>query len=299
MGRTIIAGGSGFVGKHLVAALQAAGHEPTILSRSSGTAHGVPAVAWDGKTLGEWSDHISGARAIINLAGQSIANKRVDNYEQKIRDSRLDSTRVLGEAIQAATEPPPVWINASAMGYYGERGDEVVCEASRPGTDEIAQLCVDWEAAQMEASLPHTRRAAVRIGLVLGKDGGSFPLLLKLTKGFLGGKVGSGQQWMSWIHVEDLARMFVWLLDEPVTGPVNGVSPHPQRNEDFMSEMRATVKRPWSPPAPKPAVKAALSVLGIPSDLATQSIRVRPEIPEMRGFKWQYPRLRDALKDLI
>lgn len=291
--RLVLAGGSGFIGQELAAAAKDR-YDVIVLSRRSGPGM----VAWDGKTVGEWAKQLEGAAAVVNFAGESVTLPWTDENKKKIVDSRVESARAIGNAILGCETPPRVWINASAVGFYGDTGESEAIETSPAGSDFLGETCVQWEGAATAFALPATRLAMVRIGFVLGKTGGAYPLLSKLTSAFIGGAVGSGKQWVPWIHVADLASMILWAIEGDIAGPFNGVAPHPVRNADLMATLRAEKHRPWVPPAPAFAL-GLLSKFGGPEAApALVSSRVLPAVASEKGFKWKFPDLRSAIHDL-
>lgn len=297
-GRIVIAGGSGFLGHALIQEFQSHGYEIVVLTRSRKKPGEVQTVVWDGQTVGEWAGFLNGAVAVVNLAGEAITQRWTDENRKKILDSRIKSTEVIGKAIRACSSPPKVWINASGVGYYGDCGDRELDEDSPAGEGFMSEVCLAWERAQEQSEVPGTRKVRLRIGAVLGRGGGAFEELAKFTKMFLGGSQGSGKQWMSWIHVEDLARIFRWAVESDFSGAVNGVSPNPERNSDLMAAMREVYGRPWSPPAPGFAMKLAGSVLGLQTDILLQSQRAASKVLRDREFEYKWPELRQALENL-
>ena len=203
----VLAGGSGFLGGHLTLRLKANGYDVKLLSRQSGHEY-----FWDGRTEGPWMRALEGAEAVINLSGAPIATRWVAGYRKEIAASRVESTQAIGRAIRQCEIPPKVWVNASAVGYYGDAGDRVLDESAPQGTDFLAKVCGLWEKSVFDVQTSHTRKHVIRIGFVLGADGGALPTLAKMTKFFLGGRVGKGRQWVPWVHVADLTRMFEWVI---------------------------------------------------------------------------------------
>ena len=245
--KIVIAGASGFIGKHLVSSF--VGHEVIALQRSSKAILGSVTSIWDAKTPESCQSAIEKSDVVINLVGAPISLKWTEENKKLILDSRVESTEAIGQAIQRCDAPPKIWINASAMGYYGDTGERDIDETSPPGTDFLADVCKAWEASALKHDLS-TKRAFMRSGMVLGKDGGALPTLAKLTKAFLGGAAGSGKQWVPWIHIEDLVGMFHLVIEKEWDGPMNGCSPNTVRNQELMAEVRKTLHRPWSPPVP-------------------------------------------------
>ena len=296
--KIVIAGGSGFIGNALILELKA-DYEVVILSRSAKLIEDATVAQWTGHDLGDWTTYVDGAFALINLVGEPITLPWTDENKKKILDSRVESTTLMAKAIRTVKAPPKVWINASAVGYYGDTGDEVKDETSPAGDDFLAETCLAWERAQDETEVPQTRKVKLRVGFVLGRDGGAFPQLAKLTKGFLGGAVGNGHQWVPWIDLRDLARMFRWAAETEIKGHINGVGPEPVQKKDLMAAMRHAAHRPWSPPAPAFAVKLAGSVIGMQTDVALVSQRAVPKVALEKGFQFQHSDLAQVLQELF
>ena len=300
MKRIILAGGSGFVGQALAPVLLANGYSIVVLGRGPARREGgVDYAQWDGRTVGAWASVIDGAEAIVNLTGKNInCRHNVENRREIIR-SRMDSVRVLGEATTSCAKPPMVFVQTSGIGYYGDTGDRAVDEEAPNGTDFSAEVCRQWEGAFEALDLPETRKAVLRLGVVLGRTGGALPMLEKLTRLFLGGAVGNGRQFVSWIHVEDVVRMFIAALERPeITGVFNATAPTPVTNSELMRELRRVLHRPWSPPVPAPFARAGAWVIGTEGDLALLSYRCVPRRFSKHGFGFHFPNLRDALANL-
>ncbi len=298
MKKIVIAGGSGFVGTHVGRRLVAEGYDVVVLSRS-GSGGEVRGVKWDGKSVGEWAKELEGAHGVINFCGAPIDKKWTDDYKKTLKSSRVDPTLAIGQAVANAENPPAVWVNASAVGFYGDMGDQSLSEASANGTGFMPELCKFWEDSVYEFDTPRTRRVVGRLGVVLGSDGGALPLLEKLTSAFLGGAVGSGRQYMSWIHIDDVVAMFRWFLESEVSGAVNVVSPQPATNADFMKALRGQIGRPPVPAVPAFALKLTTGLIGIEGSVLLQGQRVYPVIAESNGFVFDYPTLDSALDNLI
>lgn len=298
-GRVILAGGTGFVGHALSQALFANGNEVVTLSRRKNDSKDVLTLEWDGETIGPWSAMLEGAQAVINLSGAPVLLPWTESNKRLILESRVKSTEVIGKAIRQCRTAPKVWINASAVGYYGSRGDEELTESSSAGTGFLAETCLAWERAQLEVDTPDTRKVQIRIGMVLGRDGGAFPELATVTRRMLGGAQGSGKQWMPWIHVEDLNALILWAMKSDVVGPINGVGPHPARNGELMAELRKVLHRPWVPAAPAFALKLIGSLIGKQMDPLLDSARALPKVALSHGFSFEHPDLDETLRDLI
>ncbi len=291
--KVVLAGGSGFIGRHLKVELEKAGYEVVVLSREGD-------VCWDAKTLGPWAQELEGAAAVINLTGKSITVRMTDENKREILESRRASTEIIGRAIEQAKSPPRVWINANAAGFYGDRGDEILTEESSAGVDYLATVAKAWQAPLDSIDTPQTRKVTLRIGFVLGKDGGGFRPMATMTKFFLGGRLGSGKQWISWIHIDDLCRMFRWAIEqEAAEGHYNATSPNPVTNEDFMGALRKAMHRPWAPPAPAFILRLLGKVMAPDPSLALISTRVLPKRALDEGFQFQHPELRQALGQLL
>lgn len=300
--KVVIAGGSGFIGHALVREFDKAGYVVVVLSRSGSPVKGAEVRQWDGETLGPWAEELERAEAVINLAGENIAQHWSKRTMQQILNSRVLSTRVIGQAISAASIPPKVWVNASAVGYYGDREGEELTESSAPGPKRefLVDVCVAWEHEVASTNTPQTRKTWMRTGLVIGRGGGVFEPLYMLTKWFLGGHVGNGSQYMPWIHMDDLAGMFRWAVEnEAVAGPVNGTSPEPVNNRFFMATMRAVVGRPWAPPVPGFMLKIVAALGGPPASLLLEGQRALPGAAMEKGFEFKYKVLAHAIEDLI
>ncbi len=298
--RIILAGGSGFVGSALSIELVRRDYEVIVLTRSPRQrADGIREIAWDGKNPGQWAPLLDNAFAIVNLTGKNINCRHTPKNLKAITASRVDSVNAIAAAIKQIQTPPQVWVQASATGFYGDTGNHTCDEAAPNGTDSLAKVCQVWESAFENADLPKTRKVILRLGVVLGNEGGALPVLAKLTKCFLGGSAGSGQQFISWIHLQDLVQMFVTAVErKDSNGTYNAVSPAPTTNEIFMKELRAALHRPWSPPAPAFAIELGASLMGTDPSLALVSQRCVPKRFLEAGFAYRFPELPSALKDL-
>lgn len=296
--RIIVTGASGFIGTPLCASLLDKGHALTLLTRGSprdpntGTKRWLH---WTPGTLRDWDSAVDGADGIINLAGEPIAEKKWSNHRRRlIENSRIDATRSLVHACAKAKDRPKFLISASAIGYYGPHGDEWVTEETAPGNDFLSRLCRDWEDEALKAEALGIRVIRPRIGIVLGAGEGALKKMVGPFKCFVGGRLGSGKQWMSWIHLEDLIRLLGMLIDNPEAhGPVNATAPHPVRNQEFSHELGSVLKRPSWMPVPAIALKLAL---GDMADMLLTGQRVVPAAAEGLGFQFRYPRLPEALQ---
>lgn len=299
--RTIIAGGTGFLGRPLARALAAAGHQVAILTRGPAgrMPNGLRAVTWhpDGGT-GPWAQEIDGADAVINLAGESITGRRWRAaHKQRILDSRVRATRSLASAIRAAARPPQVFVSGSAVGYYGPRGDELVAEETPPGDDFLARVCVQWEA-EARAANSHTRVVCVRTGIVLERDGGALPQMLPPFRFGAGGPVGSGRQYWPWIHRQDWIELVRFAIHTPAAaGPLNGTAPNPVTNAEFARTLGRVLRRPAVVPAPGVALKLLLGEMAGPLLLSGQ--RAVPARAQALGLAFRFTHLEEALRAIF
>jgi hypothetical protein len=295
-GKVVLAGGNGYIGKRLSRHLSNLGYEIVVLSRQE-----AGCISWDGRNLGPWTSELEGALAVVNLAGVSVSKPWTEANRLAIFESRVESTRVLGKAIAGLKVPPKVWVNSSAIGYYGDRGDEILTESSPAGAkgNFLANLCVAWEDEVDRAATPQTRKVKVRTGVVFGQGSLAFEPLRKAVLFFAGGQFGNGRQYMSWIHVHDLVRLMQWAIESELSGAVNATASEPVQSFELMATMRAVMRRPWCPPVPAFVLKV-ISFLGGPdSSLLLESQRAIPAAAAASGFVFDYPRLREALVDLM
>ena len=297
--KIVIAGGSGFLGRPLAAALARDGNEIVVLTRGSGAARGLAqlrSIAWtpNGET-GPWAAEIDGAAALVNLAGEPIAGRRwSDAQKQRILESRVQATRSLVAAVRAAATPPPIFVSGSAVGYYGPLGDEVATEDTPPGSDFLAHVSVQWEAAATAAASARTRLVCIRTGIVLEKDGGALPQMLPPFKVGAGGPVGSGRQYWPWIHRDDWIALVKWAIQTPAaTGALNATAPNPVTNADFARALGRAMHRPAFMPAPAFALRLMLGEMADALLLSGQ--RAVPAKAERLGFVFRYPQLDQAL----
>lgn len=298
--RIILAGGSGFLGRLLAARLVERGDHVTLLTRHAGRRlPGVEEYHWDGRTPGPWTRTLEGADAVVNLAGKNVNCRYTPDAVAEINASRVDSVRVIGQAIAQCQNPPKVWVQTGSLAVYGDAGDQICHEDAPAGTGIPADTCLRWERAFAECPTPRTRRVWLRISFVLGRSGGALRTLESLTRWFLGGSVGSGRQYISWIHQEDMLRLFLRCIDDPATqGCYNATGPQPVTNAVFMREMRRVLNRPWSPPTPAWAVPLGCWFLRTEPVLALTGRRALPRRLLDEGFSFEHPGLPGALNHL-
>jgi uncharacterized protein len=293
-----VTGASGFLGTRLLDRLLRDGHSLHILGRKR--KQGLPAAvkfsSWDAMHAEAPLESLAGADAVIHLAGEPVAQRWNADVKRRIRESRSTGTRHLVRAIGKLSRRPRVLISASASGYYGDRGEEVLTESSAPGHDFLAEVCKEWEREARAAEVFGVRVATVRIGLVLGKDGGALKQMLTPFRLGVGGRLGSGRQWMPWIHIDDLIEMFVFALDRPVSGPLNGAAPQPVRNAQFTAALARTIHRPAIFPVPRFALKL---MFGEMAEIVFASQRMFPKVAEAAGFQFKFVALEAALADLL
>jgi len=298
--RIILAGGSGFIGQALTNFLVANACDVAVLTRApSHQAGPIRHVNWDGRKIDNWIENLDSAFAIVNLTGRSINCRHTAANRREIVESRVDSVRVLGEAIAQCTQPPKVFVQAAGIGIYGDKGERWCDENTGHGDDFVTEVCERWEAAFGNVDTRGARKVLLRLGVVLGPNGGFLGVLSRLTRAFLGGQVGNGRQFISWIHIADLIQMFFAAIErDELVGVYNATSPNPVTNTEFMRELRRTLHRPWSPPVPKLAACVGSWLLGTQADLAFVSQRCTPKRFLESGFNFEFPELRPTLANI-
>ncbi len=293
--KVLVTGSTGFIGSALVAALTAAGHQVTRLVRRPA---GAGEVRWDIEAGTIDAGGLEGHDAVVHLAGENIAGRWSAAKKQRIRDSRVNGTRLLAEALAKLSRRPRTLICASAIGYYGNRGDEKLRENSPPGRGFLAESCVAWEAAAKPAADASLRVVHLRIGVVLHPAGGALKQMLLPFKLGLGGVVGSGQQYMSWIALDDLIGIFQHALaNDSLRGPANSVAPNPVTNREFTKTLGNVLSRPTI--FPMPAFAARLAFGEMADELLLSSTRVEPVRLSASGFRFAHPQLEPALRHLL
>lgn len=289
-----LTGATGFVGKPLTARLRERGHTPNLLGRRAAPPDGF---AWDALAAAPPTAAFEGTDAVIHLTGEPIAQRWTAAAWQRIVASRVDGTRRLVESLAALDRRPAVLICASATGIYGDRAGEVLTETSAPGSDAVARLCQDWEHAARQAESLGMRVVLLRTGLVLGRAGGALARMLPAFRLGLGGPLGNGRQWSSWIHLEDWVRLVEFALDQPaLSGPLNAVAPEPVTQRDFARLLGAQLHRPALLPVPAFALRL---LFGEMAGMLTASQRVLPEAAQRHGFHFTHSTLAAALAELF
>lgn len=292
--RVLVSGSSGLIGSRVVTDLLAAGHEMhRLVRRPDATPHEV---SWDPLAGRIDAEVLEGFDAVVHLAGENIGGKRwTRERKERIRTSRVAGTRLLCEALAARQRPPRTLICASALGYYGDRGDEVLTEESPPGKGFLPEVCKEWEAAALPVRSRGTRIVWLRIGIVLAREGGALPRMLTPFRLGLGGRLGSGRQWMSWIAREDVVRIVRFVLQhDDLEGPVNAASPDPVTNAEFTKTLARVLRRPALLPVPAFVLRLLLGEMA--DELLLSSTRMTPARLTAAGFVFAHPRLEDALR---
>jgi uncharacterized protein len=304
MKKAVLAGGSGFLGQALARSLLADGYEAVVLSRSvSPSGASGRFVPWDGQSLGEWKKELEGAEAVFNLTGRSVDCRYTEANRELILNSRVDSTKVLGQAIRECVEIPKVWLNSSTATIYEDRRGNL--KPHDEGSDDLGSgfsvsVAQAWEKAFRESSNEGVRKVALRVSIVLGKDGGAFPVMKRFAKLGLGGGQGPGSQWMSWLHVDDWVGAARFLMEHSsIDGPVNLASPNPVTNAFFMREMR----KEFAPlgvgfPAPSLFVRIGAFFMRTAPELVLKSRKVVSATLPEAGYSFKYSDLAQAIRDL-
>ncbi len=315
--RVFITGGSGLIGRHVARRLLEAGHQPVILSRHSDVVRRKPefrdyqVVQGDPMIAGRWQDEIDGCDAVVNLAGQNLfAGRWTAEIKRKIRDSRVQGTDHVVAAIRTARKKPGVLVQASAIGYYGPHGDEELDETSPSGSDFLAVVCREWEQAAEPVTEQGVRLAIVRTGIVLASGEGALAIMTPIFKFGPGAPIGSGgsllargQQWMSWVHIDDIAGIFQLAVEKAeATGPINGTAPDPVRNAEFSKTLSSVLRKPYTfwrfylPIGPPDLVIQLM--LGEVAGVITAGQKVLPARARALGYFYKFPYLADALRDV-
>jgi uncharacterized protein (TIGR01777 family) len=289
--KLLITGGTGFIGAALCRRLRARGDELVVLSRRPELQPAGPGLRYQPLDA-DWPRE-GPFDAIVNLAGESVAAKRWNpEQKQRLRESRVQTTRRLVDWIVSAQHKPSVLVSASGIGYYGARGDEELTETDAPGTGFLADICREWEAEAQRAERSGVRVVRLRIGMVLGRGGGALAKMVPPFRFFIGGPLGGGRQWVSWIHLDDMTGLIEWALGRPLAGPVNATSPHPATMRDFCTELGRALHRPSWAPVPHAALRL---VVGEFADTLVTGQRVVPRAALTQGYAFRFPDLSAAL----
>ncbi len=295
----LITGGLGFVGTNLSEYLLDKGHAVIAVGRAATqnriTADRYQYVSADTTRPGDWQEALGDVDAVINLAGKSIFKRWSKSYKEKIYDSRILTTRNVVDALPA--NQSVVLCNASGAGYYGSRGDDLLKEDEKPGNDFLASVSVDWEAEALKGSAKGIRVVPMRFGVILGKGGGALDKMIPAFKSFVGGPIGSGDQWFPWIHLTDLMAATLFVCEHPqVNGPLNFCAPNPVKNRELAKTLGQVLGRPAIMPAPAFMVRAVLGEFG---NVLLDSQRAIPAKLLSHGFEFQYPDIKSAIKEVV
>ncbi|SHG52704.1 hypothetical protein SAMN05421866_0723 [Chryseobacterium oranimense] len=296
--KIIIAGGTGFLGESLEKYFKEKGAQVSVLTRKPKRSNEM---YWDARSLGEWKNSIEGADVLINLTGKSVDCRYNEKNKEEIYRSRIDSTKVLQQAVDQCTIKPRIWLNASSATIYIHSETQLNTEENGIiGDDFSMNICKSWEKEFFKMNDEGTRRVALRTSIVLGNNGGAFPKLRTITKFGLGGKQGRGQQKVSWIHIDDFCEAVEWIINhENISGLVNVTAPNPVSNEDLMTKMRKHLKIPFGLNAPVWQLEIASLFLNTETELLLKSRNVYPEKLIKAGFQFSYPELDKALQHLL
>lgn len=298
--KIIIAGGTGFLGNALRNKYNNPNVEIIILTRKEIQNEGnITYVHWDAKTIGSWTSHLEGSTAVINLVGKSVNCRYTEENKREIIASRVDATSIIGKAINTCQRPPKVWINAGSAAIFGDSGSEIKDENSPLGNGFSPLVCKEWEQAFHESETPNTRKVFLRIGLVLQKGGGILKPFMNMARFGLGGKIGTGTQYMTWIHEEDFTNVIDWVLqNESVQGILHCASPYPVTNKDFMEAMRLAVSVSFGFSNPAFLIRIGAVLIGTEAELVLSGRRVVSGILDKKDFKFKYPHIKDAIQQL-
>lgn len=300
--KIVLAGGNGYLGRVLANYYKDKTKEVVILSRKEReTEHNIRTVVWDGKTWGKWAAELVNADMLINLCGKSVNCRYTEKNKAEIFASRLIPTELLGIAIKDMSEPPKLWINVTSATIYRHAEDHPQDEETGEiGEGFSVEVCKTWEAAFNKYDTPKTRKITLRMGIVLGRNESVFPRLLNLVRAGIGGKQGNGNQYFSWIHEHDVARIMEWFFDNPkLQGIFNCTAPNAIKNKELMGTIRKTYGIPFGLPAPKWLLEAGAIMIGTETELILKSRWVMPKRLLDSGFEFQYKTVGDAIKDIL
>lgn len=298
--KIIIAGGNGYLGKLLANHWGADKYDIVILTRKPCYLKNTQTVLWNGVDTGDWVTELEGAFALINFAGRSVDCRYTEKNKKEIIQSRVKSTHALGIAVQGCKNPPQVWLNASSATIYPHSEKEKMTEAYTDfGNSFSDTVCKVWEETFFAVPSPATRKAALRIALVMGNNGGAFPVLKKLAQFGLGGKMGKGTQYISWIHEQDFCRAIDYVLNQPIEGAVNISAPQPETNQHFMESLRQGLGKRFGINHPRWLLELGAILLQTETELILKSRNVVPQRLLKNGFEFEYPSITEAFKSLL
>jgi len=299
--RFVLAGGTGLIGRRLAAAWALEGADVVVLSRAAsvgGLPAGVRVATWDGRTAGSWAEELDGAAGVVNLSGENVgAGRWTAARKRRLRASRLEPTAALVAAIERARRRPAVLLQASAVGFYGDRGDATLDESATPGVGYLPEMCVEWERASAGVEPLGVRRVLLRTGIVLAREGGALPKMLPAFRAGLGGPLGDGRQWFPWIHLDDaVAAIRFAAARSELRGPLNVTAPAPVTNAELARELARACRRPAFLRVPPFALRA---LFGEMAEVLLGGQRVVPAKLAAAGFRFVYPTLGAALAALV
>lgn len=300
--KIILAGGNGQLGKALAGYYKDITEEVIILSRKAAPAKdNIKTLVWDGRTPGDWAKELEGADLLVNLCGKNVNCRYTKENREEIIRSRVEPTKLLGKLIDGLINPPKLWVNAASATIYRHAED-------RPQDEETGEIgygfsidvCKKWENTFFETETPHTRKVALRISIVLGHNEGALPRLINLVKAGMGGHQGDGQQYVSWVHEQDVVKCTEWLLQHPeINGVLNCTAPNPIKNTDLMKELRHACGVPFGLPAPAWLLEMGAAFIGTETELILKSRWVLPKRLLDAGFEFQFAKVEHAIKDII
>ncbi|HYG40022.1 MAG TPA: TIGR01777 family oxidoreductase [Cytophagales bacterium] len=299
--KIIIAGGSGALGSAVIKNFNSPEYEVVVLSRSLHSPHeNVRYVQWDARSLGDWTKELENSLAVINLVGKSVNCRYNEKNKKEIMESRVNSAKALGQAISKTVNPPKVWINAGSAAIFGNAGEEVKTETSSIGEGFSVEVCKAWEKAFFETETPVTRKVMFRIGMVLQPNAGVLKPLKNVVRIGFGGKVGNGNQYITWIHETDFINLINRAVSsDDLSGIINCASPNPVRNKDFMRELRKAMKIPFGLPTPSMLLKIGAVVIGTEPELLLSGRKVVSEVLTRKGYEFKFPTFREAVADIF
>ena len=299
--KIVIAGGTGALGTCLINQYYGSETEVVILSRTKkATDKNIRYRQWDAQFLGSWTDELEGSKAVINLVGKSVNCRYTEANKKEIIASRVNSTLAIGKAIRASVNPPEVWINAGSAAIFGNSGDILKKEGDSLGSGFSPGVCKQWEQAFNRIQTPLTRKVVLRIGMVLQQGKGVLKPFVNLAKFGLGGKIGSGSQYITWIHEQDFIQLIEWVIkNDEISGVLHASSPRPVTNSEFMRSIRQANKVPFGLPSPPLLTKIGATLIGTEAELVLSGRRVVSNILEEKRFSFRYPEIQNALNQLI